>query len=135
MTKTKIKKPTPSNPAVHRLGKVERRLREFADELDMEPGELLVQLLEEEVTQTALAEKLECTRQAVGVLAKRYGLEFPGAELDLDETARQVSSASDFEDYVNRYWGQMTQAQMAEQLGASLSTIKRRIKKLQATKG
>ena len=135
MTKTKTKKPTPDNPAVHRCGKVERRLREFAEELEMEPGELLVQLLDEEVTQTALAEKLECTRQAVGVLAKRYGLEFPGAELDLDEIARQVSDASDFEDYVNRYWGAMTQVQMAEQLGASLSTIKRRIKKLQTTKG
>lgn len=122
--------PTPTNPHVYRLGKVERKFREFAENIEKDPGELLVQLLEEGVTQTQLAEQMGCTRQAVGVLAKRYGLEFPGAKLDLDDVARQVSGAKDFKDYVKKFWGELTQKQMAEQLGTSLSTIKRRIKAL-----
>lgn len=122
--------PTPQNPVVHRLGKVERRFREFAEAAEMEPGALLEKLLEEGVTQTDLARSLECTRQAVGVLASRYGLEFPGAKLDLDEMVQRTTNAKDFAEYVGLFWGELTQQQMADQLDASLSTIKRRIKML-----
>ncbi len=131
---TKTLSPTPTNPAVFRLGKVERKFRAFAEELNMEPGPLLEKLLGEGVTQTQLAEQIGCTRQAVGVLAGRYGLEFPGAKLDLDEESRRVSGATNFADYVKKFWGELTQKQMATQLGASLSTIKRRIKALQSDK-
>jgi DNA-binding XRE family transcriptional regulator len=128
---TRTKAPTPKNPAVYRLGKVERKFRSFAEEQDTEPGALLVKLLNEGVTQTQLAETIGCTRQAVGVLAGRYGLEFPGAKLDLDVEAKRVSGCRNFKSYVKKFWGELTQKQMAEQLGASLSTIKRRIKDLQ----
>lgn len=128
MTQTQV--PTPTNPAVYRLGKVEKKFQEYAESAGYEPGPLLEKLLEEGVTQTQLAEVLKCTRQAVGVLASRYGLEFPGAKLDLDEEAHRVSGAKDFKDYVKKFWGELTQKQMSEQLGASLSTIKRRIKAL-----
>ena len=122
--------PTPTNPHVYRLGKVERRFQEFAETAEMKPGQLLEKLLGEGVTQTQLASELSCTRQAVGVLASRYGLEFPGAKLDLDEAAKASSGAKNFKDYVKKFWGDLTQKQMADQLGASLSTIKRRIKDL-----
>ena len=124
--------PTPSNPAVYRLGKVERRFRAHAEASAMTPGDLLLKLLEDGVTQTELSTLLACTRQAVGILASRYGLEFPGAKLDLDAAAESMSNCADFESYVKTFWvtGQLTQKDISEQLGASLSTIKRRIKSL-----
>jgi transcriptional regulator len=132
--KTKAKKeknqPSPGNPHVQRLGRVEKRFRELADAAGKDPGELLKELLDKGVTQTDLSEALECTRQAVGVMARRYGLEFPGARLDLNEAARQVSTQRDFKTFVEHYWGLLTQEQMAEELGTSVSTLKRRIRKM-----
>lgn len=119
---------TPDNPLIQRIGKVERKFRAMADAIDMSPGDMLIQLMEEGVTQVQLAEHLECTRQAVAILATRYGLEFPGAKVDIDDVARQVSGASDFQDYIDKFWGELTQTEMADQLGVSLSTLKRRCK-------
>jgi len=129
---TTIEAPTPQNPAVYRLGKVERRFRAHAAEADVTPGDLLVSLLDQGVTQTELANLLGCTRQAVGILASRYGLGFPGAKLDLDTAAQEASNCQDFQHYVQEFWvsGALTQKEISKQLGASLSTIKRRIKAL-----
>ena len=121
---------TQATQTVTRVGKVERIFRELADKVGMEPAALLEQLLEEGVTQVQLANRIGCTRQAVGVLAARHGLEFPGARVDLDDVVSQVSSAETFQDYVDTFWGDMTQAEMAEQLGISLSTMKRRCKEI-----
>jgi DNA-binding XRE family transcriptional regulator len=96
----------------------------------MEPAALLEQLLEEGVTQVQLANQIGCTRQAVGVLAARHGFEFPGAKVDLDDVVRQVSGHDSFQSYIDTFWGDMTQAEMAEQLGISLSTMKRRCKEI-----
>jgi transcriptional regulator len=128
--KEKKNQPSPGNPHVQRLGRVEKRFRELADAAGKDPGELLKELLDKGVTQTDLSEALECTRQAVGVMARRYGLEFPGARLDLNEAARQVSTQRDFKTFVEHYWGLLTQEQMAEELGTSVSTLKRRIRKM-----
>lgn len=113
-----------------RVGKVERTFGALADKVNMEPAALLEQLLEEGVTQVQLAEQIGCTRQAVGVLAARHGLEFPGAKVDLDDVVSQVSTATNFQEYIDMFWGDMTQAEMAEQLGISLSTMKRRCKEI-----
>ena len=129
-TKEKVNQPSPENPHVQRLGRVEKRFRELAEAAGKEPGILLSELMEKGVTQTELSQALECTRQAVGVLARRYGLDFPGARLDLNEAARQVSTQRDFKTFVEHYWGLLTQEQMAEELGTSVSTLKRRIRKL-----
>lgn len=129
LTMTEPYVPTPSSPAVYRLGRVERRFRELADQLDMGPGALLLQLLREGVTQNQLAEKLRCTRQAVGVLGRRYGLSFPGARADLDAQAQKLGHES-FEIYYKSVVSSLTQGQIADSLGVSLSTVKRRAKTL-----
>lgn len=122
--------PTPDNPNVFRIGKVERRFREMAEDVELTPGELLQALIDEGVTQTKLAEIIDCTRQAVGILGQRYGLDFPGARADLDESVRQHTTCEDFTEYVEMYGGSISQKSMAEMLGTSLSTLKRRIKVL-----
>lgn len=113
-----------------RVGKVERIFRALAEKVGMLPVQLLEQLLEEGVTQVQLADQIGCTRQAVGVLAARHDRVFPGAKVDLDDLVRRVSDTHDFQTYVDTFWGEMTQAEMAEQLGISLSTMKRRCKEI-----
>lgn len=121
---------TATAEAQNRVGKVERVFRALAEKVGMLPGQLLEQLLEEGVTQVQLADQIGCTRQAVGVLAARHDRVFPGAKVDLDDLVRRVSAAKNFQAYVNLFWGEMTQAEMAEQLGISLSTMKRRCKEI-----
>lgn len=113
-----------------RVGKVERIFCALAEKVGMLPAQLLEQLLDEGVTQVQLAEQIGCTRQAVGVLAARHNRVFPGAKVDLDDLVRQVSDADGFQDYIDTYWGEMTQAEMSDQLGISLSTMKRRCKEI-----
>jgi len=115
---------------LQRLGKVERAWRARAHKLERDPKELLESMIVEGVTQTQIAEQLNCTRQAVAVMARRHGLSFPGARLDLD-TAAEAHGSTNFETYMDQFWGDLTQEQMAEQLQVSLSTLKRRIKKIQ----
>jgi len=129
-TKTKKKKKAKKRAFAPRMGRVERKWRAAAHKLNRDPKELLAGMITEGVTQTQLADQLGCTRQAVAVMARRYGLEFPGARLDLDSAAEAHGSDS-FEAYVDAFWGSLTQEQMAEQLDVSLSTLKRRIKKIQ----
>jgi DNA-directed RNA polymerase specialized sigma24 family protein len=112
------------------MGKVERAWRARAYKLGRDPRELLESMIVEGVTQTQIAEQLNCTRQAVAVMASRHGLEFPGARLDVDAAA-EVHGCKSFEDYMDQFWGELTQEQMAEQLEVSLSTLKRRIKCVQ----
>lgn len=112
----------------YRTGKVERIFCALAEKLDLKPSGLLEQLLEEGVTQVQLAQQIGCTRQAVGVLAARLGYVFPGAKVDLDDVVQQVSTCQNFQEYIDTFWGDMTQAEMSDQLGISLSTMKRRCK-------
>ena len=136
MTKTETKTtqehfyPTPHNPRIFRMGKVERRFQSLAEKAGMPPGEFLRKLIQDGVTQTELSEKLLCTRQAVAVLAGRYGLEFPGARIDIDEAVQQTSTCLNLEQFLTVFWGQMTQEEMASHLGVSLSTLKRRIREM-----
>lgn len=113
-----------------RIGKVERIFCSLARKVEMSPAQLIEQLLDEGVTQSQLAAQIGCTRQAVGVLASRHGRVFPGARVNLDDIARQVSGSKDFQGYIDVFWGDMTQAEMADQLGISLSTMKRRCKEI-----
>lgn len=113
-----------------RRGRVERALRLKADDLGMTPKKLLQTLISEGVTQRQIAEELGCTRQAVSIMAERHGVGFPGARYDLDEAAKRVSEAKNFRQFVKMFWGEFTQKQMAEMLGTSSSTVKRRIREL-----
>jgi len=122
--------PSPDHPRVLRQGRVERGLRELADAAGKTPGELLRELMEGGITQTALSEALGCTRQAVGVMARRYGLRFIGSRLDLTEVVQRSTDNESFEGFVKEHWGKKTQQEMAETLGISVSTVKRRIKRM-----
>jgi len=115
---------------LQRMGKVERAWRARAHNLERDPRELLESMIVEGVTQTQIADELHCTRQAVAVMARRHGLSFPGARLDLD-TAAEAHGSDSFETYMDEFWGDLTQEQMSEQLKVSLSTLKRRIKRIQ----
>jgi len=121
--------PTPTAPAVYRLGRVERRFRELADRLKLDPGALLQKLLAEGVTQNQIAEQLGCTRQAVGVLGRRYGLVFPGARANLNVESLRLGYPS-FKAYYTSAKEDQSQGQIADSLGVSLSTVKRRAKSL-----
>jgi transcriptional regulator with XRE-family HTH domain len=124
---------TPENPNVYRLGRVERTFRAMAEELGFQPGEFLQALLAENCTQAQLAQRIGCTRQAVGILASRYGLEFPGARMDFDHEATRFG-ATDFSHYVEIFGDKLTQREMAAEIGTSLSTIKRLIRKVLSAK-
>lgn len=123
--------PTPDNPNIQRLGKVERKLRSLAKAVEKEPGEFLESIINDGTSQTEVAEALGCTRQAVAAMASRYGLEFPGVSLDLDDLVTEKGFET-FAAYVDQNWGNMTQEEMAEDVGVSLSTLKRRIRTIQS---
>jgi len=123
---TTASKTKPKGP-VHRLGRVEGNFRAMADQISLTPKVLLEKLVLEGVTQKKLSELLVCTRQAVGVLAERYGVEFPGAKLDLDTQVREKTGCRTFATFYKKVGAERTQSQMADELGVSLSTVKRRI--------
>lgn len=109
-------------------GLVEAKFMKHAARKKKKPAQYMAELVAHGVTQSQLAEKLGCTRQAIGRIAKKYGVSFPGCEIDIDAVAASRWGES-FDDYVQnnpdkRY------VDLAEELGVSLSTFKRRIKQM-----
>lgn len=107
-------------------GLVETKFRAYAKKKRKDPAVYMKELVESGVTQSALADTLGCTRQAIGRIAKKYGVTFPGCEIDIDAVALAKWGES-FDDHVqgnpdHRY------VDMAADLGISLSTFKRRVK-------
>jgi hypothetical protein len=108
------------------MGVVEKKFLGFAKRKRQRPAAYMKSLVEAGATQSELAERLGCTRQAVGRLAKKYGVVFPGCEIDIDAVALDVWGEP-FSDYV-RGSPEERYEDMAEDLGVSLSTFKRRVK-------
>lgn len=109
-------------------GLVEAKFKEQAASKGKKPAKYMKELVASGVTQSQMAEALGCTRQAIGRIAKKYGVVFPGCEIDIDAVALARWGES-FDDHVQsnpdkRY------IDMAEELGVSLSTFKRRIKRM-----
>lgn len=108
------------------MGIVERRFKKRAKKRNMGPKAFMKHLISKGHTQNAVAKWLGCTRQAVGRIAKKYGLVFPGCEIDIEAVACEVWGET-FSKHVktsgDRY------EDMAEQLGVSISTFKRRVKR------
>lgn len=111
-----------------RIGRVEKAFRLMAAGMDLEPQGLLAKLIEEGVTQSEIAEQLNCTRQAVGILADRYNCEFPGARIDENDVSKSAAGMS-FQRYIRIYGKTKSQAEMARELNISLSTLRRRLHK------
>ena len=110
------------------MGLVENRFKRFADAAGQDPAEYMADLVAGGATQKALAKRLECTRQAVGRIARKYEVEFPGCEIDIDAVAEEELGMS-FQKYVKKHPDERY-VDIAETLGISLSTVKRRVKEL-----
>jgi hypothetical protein len=109
-------------------GLVETKFRDYAKKKRKDPAKYMAELVESGVTQSALADQLGCTRQAVGRIAKKYGVSFPGCEIDIDAVALSKWGSS-FDNHVNKNPDQRY-VDMAAELGVSLSTFKRRVKQM-----
>ena len=114
------------------MGLIETKFKRFAKNSKKKPEALMKELIEAGVTQRALAERLDCTRQAIGRIARKWGLEFPGCEIDIETKAKKIWGMS-FEAYIKRYPNERY-ADMAVELGVSLSTFKRRVKESSITR-
>ena len=110
------------------MGAVEDQFLRHAKRARKTPQQLMQTLVDRGVTQNALATKLNCTRQAIGRLASKYGVEFPGCSIDIEAVAKHIWGES-FEDYIANH-PDVRYEDMALELGVSLSTFKRRVKKL-----
>lgn len=109
-------------------GVIEKKFRRFAEAAGKTPKQYMSELIEAGVTQSTLAERLDCTRQAVGRIASKYDLFFPGCQLNVDELAEQVWGES-LEKHIKSNSGK-SYNKMAEELGVSNSTLKRRVRDL-----
>lgn len=110
------------------MGLIENKFKRFAEVSKKKPEVLMRELIEAGVTQSALAERLDCTRQAIGRIARKWGLEFPGCEIDIEAKAKKIWGMS-FEAYIKRYPDERY-VDMALELEVSLSTFKRRVKEV-----
>ena len=110
------------------MGFVEDKFEKAARKAKKTPAKYMAGLRDTGVTQKALADKLGCTRQAIGRLADKLGVPFPGCAINIDAVARVVWGipfAAAITDYPEERY-----VDMAEELGVSLSTFKRRVKEL-----
>lgn len=109
-------------------GVIESKFNRYAENAGKEPAQYLAELIEGGVTQSALAARLDCTRQAVGRIAKKFDLRFPGCEIDIDELAQQVWGCT-VKQYVKAH-PSISYREMADALDVSISTFKRRVRQL-----
>lgn len=108
------------------MGLIETKFKRYAKNSKKKPEAYMKELISAGVTQKALADRLDCTRQAVGRIARKWGLEFPGCEIDIETKARRIWGES-FKAHIKNN-PDACYADMAMELEVSLSTFKRRVK-------
>ena len=110
------------------MGAVEDQFHRHAKKARKTPTQFMQALVEKGVTQSRLASRLNCTRQAIGRLARKYGVAFPGCRINIDAVATQVWGES-FDKHMEDN-PDVSYEDMAEELQVSLSTFKRRVKQM-----
>lgn len=94
--------------------------------------EYLQGLTDKGMTLAAIAEVWGVSRQAISLVAIAEGIHFDNFKAKLDTASKNLGYDS-FEKLIEEMGGQWTQEDIAQQLGVSLSTVVRRIKKIKKT--
>lgn len=110
-------------------GRVQRAIARMAAEEGMSVFDFLTYLTNNGISAPMLAAKIGCTHQAVSQIYKAEGAKPFSVRVSLDGKIEELGF-KDLEAYLVARHGKATARQQAEELGISMSTLKRRRAKI-----